>query len=558
MKHFSVTAVILSALLLTACGPQDIDAEPTDTLQMPMETERTLPVTVLSETVSDLSEPVSDFSEPAAETLPPADYGELLDTLSIDWIKADISLYFSGTSEGDSYSGTLTLVSVSQNGTEYSCKIFDNEAFTLTPPEHSENIGYFSEKGFLYDESSEVISFSRIDGGRKYLRLFELEKDKSLVPISVIPDNYYSDIITGEYEFVSEGFHFSANAVVNYDEPSTYSGDNMGDYAFACFDYGENNYYEWLVDLKTDTAYITGSLDFHRDDEVTDAVRHLWEIYLFAKGDGLIFNGAYSDCLEYMSGDEAGETGYYRVSPELASNREELMDFVREPFTDECADSMLLTEEELFEGKDPVFTEDSEGLVYISSYRGVPIHIDYDGYDTVRVTASEGDTVNALAYGSSVDGLYPISFEFISQDGRLTATGVKTSTQTDYNYMGMFFSSPISGGAISTEKLLNPFNVKAGESYEVEIGALSAKFIKSDSGSGIICRLERAEDFSGTDLSPFYTSESTEVFPYYHTEKFTLTPEESGKYIYWAGARYISEDGEVRDVILGPQTVHVR
>lgn len=553
MKYFPVTAVILSALLLTACGPQDIDAEPTDTLQMEWETAMTVPVTVFSETVSDLSEPAPDLSEPAPETLPPADYGEKIDTLRLEWINTEISLYFSGTAEGDAYSGTLTLVSVSQNGTEHSCKIFDNEAFTLAPPEHSENIGYFSEKGFLYAESSEVISFSRIDGGRKYLRLFELEKDKSLVPISVIPDDDYSDIITGEYEFASEKFNFNANAVVNYDDPITYSGD-INDYAFACFDYGENNYYEWLIDLKTDTAYIAGSLDFHRDDEVTDAVRHLWKIYLFANGYEMSFGSAYSEYLEYMSGDETGETGYYRVSPKLASNRRELMDFVREPFTDECADSLLLTEEELFEGSDPIFTEDSEGLVYINSYRGVPTHIDYDGYDTVRVTVSEGATVNALAYGSSVDGMYPVSFEFITQDGRLTASRVETSA---YDYMGTFFSSRFADGAISTEKLLNPFDVKAGESYEVEIGALSAKFIKSDSGSGIICRLEKAEDFSGTDLSPFYTSESTEVFPYYHTEKFTLTPEESGKYIYWAGARYISEDGEVRDVILGPQTVHV-
>ncbi len=554
MKYFSVTAVISSLLLLTACGPRDIDAEPTDTLQMEWETAMTVPVTVFSETVSDLSEPAPDLSEPAPETLPPANYGEKIDTLRPDWINTEISLYFSGTSEGDSYSGTLTLVSVSQNGTEHSCKIFDNEAFTLIPPEHSENAGYFSENGFLYAESSEVISFSRIDGGRKYLRLFELEKDKSLVPISVIPDDDYSDIITGEYEFASEKFNFNANAAVNYDDPITYSGD-INDYAFACFDYGENNYYEWLVDLKTDTAYIAGSADFHRDDEVTDAVRHLWDIYLFANGYEMSFGSAYSEYLEFMSGDETGETGYYRVSPELASNREELMDFVREPFTDECADSLLLTEEELFEGSDPIFTEDSEGLVYINSYRGVPTHIDYDGYDTVRVTASEGDTVDAIAYGSSVDGLYPIRFEFITQDGRLTASRVETSA---YDYMGTFFSSRFADGAISTEKLLNPFDVKAGESYEVEIGALSAKFIKSDSGDGIICRLERAEDFSGTDLSPFYTSESTEVFPYYHTEKFTLTPEESGKYIFWAGARYISEDGEVKDVILGPQTVHVR
>lgn len=551
MKHFSVTAVILSLLLLTACGPRDIDAEPTDTLQMEWETAMTVPVTVFSETVSDLSEPAPDLSEPAPETLPPADYGEKIDTLRLDWINTEISLYFSGTAEGDAYSGTLTLVSASEDGTRYGCKIFDNEAFTLTPPEHSENIGRFSDNGFLNGESSEVISFSRIDGGRKYLRLFELEKDKSLVPISVIPDDDYSDIITGEYEFASEKFNFNANADVRYDK--TYS--NANNYAYACFDYGENNYYEWLIDLKTDTAYIAGSLDFHRDDEVTDAVRHLWEIYLFANGYEMSFGSAYSEYLEFMSGDETDETGYYRISPKLAADRRELMDFVREPFTDECADSLYLTEEELFEGSDPIFTEDSDGLVYINSYRGVPTHIDYDGYDTVRVTASEGATVNALAYGSSVDGLYPIRFEFITQDGRLTASSVKSLS---YDYMGTFFSSRFADGAISTEKLLNPFDVKAGESYEVEIGALSAKFIKSDSGSGIICRLERAEDFSGTDLSPFYTSESTEVFPYYHTEKFTLTPEESGKYIYWAGARYISEDGDVRDVFLGPQTVHVK
>ncbi len=546
MKHFTVTAVISSLLLLTACGPRDIDAEPTDTLQMEWETAMTAPVTVFSETVSDLS-------EPAPETLPPADYGEKIDTLRFDWINLEISLYFSGTAEGDAYSGTLTLVSASEDGTRYGCKIFDNEAFTLTPPEYSENIGRFSDNGFLNGESTDVISFSRIDGGRKYVRLFELEKDKSLIPISVIPDDDYSDIITGEYEFVSEDFIFNANSFIVYDEPYTSSGD-INNYAFACFDYGENNYYEWLIDLKTDTAYITGDLDFHRDDEVTEAVRELWDIYLFGNGYELDFGSAYGQYLEPLSGDETDEISYYRVSPELAANREELMDFVREPFTDECADSLHLTEEDLFEGSDPVFTEDGEGLVYISSYRGVPIHIDYDGYDTVRVTASEGDTVDAIAYGSSVDGLYAVSFEFISQDGRLKASSVKNLW---YNGMGSFFLGLSADGAISTEKPLNPFDVKAGESYEVEIGALSAKFIKSDSGDGIICRLERAEDFSGTDLSPFYTSESTEVFPYYHTEKFTLTPEESGKYIYWAGARYISEDGEVKDVILGPQIVHI-
>lgn len=555
MKHFSVTAVISSLLLLTACGPRDIDAEPTDTLQMPPETESAVSVTVLSETVSDLSEPVSDFSEPVTETLPPADYGELLDTLSIDWIKADISLYFLGTSEGNSYSGTLTLVSVSQNGTEHSCKIFDNEAFTLTPPEHSENGGYFSEKGFLYAESSELISFSRIDGGRKYLRLFELEKDKSLVPISVIPDDDYSNIIIDGYEFVSEDFMHSTNAFINYDKPRESEWFGANRYAYCCFDYGENNYYEWLVDLETDEAYITGSADFHRDEEVTEAVRELWDIYLFGNGYELDFGSAYGQYLETLSGDETDEISYYRVSPELAANREELMEYLRAPFTDECADFLRLTEEELFEGDYPVFTEDENGLVYISSYRGVPIKIHYNDYNTVRVTASEGDTVDAVACGSSVDGYYAVNFEFIRQDGKLTASSVRFSLRE----VGTAFLMQLSNDSILfSRKLVDPFKVRAGESFETEIGTAHTALVRSDGGSGIICRLERAEDFSGTDLSTFYTNESTEVFPYYHTEKFNLTPEESGKYIYWAGARYISEDGDVRDVFLGPQTVHVR
>lgn len=541
MKHFSVTAVILSLLLLTACGEAVRDIEPTDTLQMYRETE--LPVSISSETAPETS-PIA----PA-----PDDYGELIDTLHPNGADADISLYFLGTNEGDMYNGTLTLVSIADDGTEQSCKIFDSESFTLTPPEEPRYDS--SEKGFLYAENTVLITFSRNIDGRNVLRLFELERDGSLIPVSLIPDDAYSNIIIDGYEFVSEDFMHSTNAFINYDKPRESEWFGANRYAYCCFDYGENNYYEWLVDLETDEAYITGSADFHRDDEVTEAVRELWDIYLFGNGYELDFGSAYGQYLEPLSGDETDEISYYRVSPKLAANREELMDFVREPFTDECADSLLLTEEELFEGSDPIFTEDSEGLVYINSYRGVPTHIDYDGYDTVRVTASDADTVDAIAYGSSVDGLYPISFEFITQDGRLTASRVETSA---YDYMGTFFSSRFADGAISTEELLNPFDVKAGESYEVEISALSANFIKSDSGDGIICRLERAEDFSGTDLSPFYTSESTEVFPYYHTEKFTLTPEESGKYIYWAGARYISEDGDVRDVFLGPQTVHVR
>lgn len=539
MKHFPITAAILSALFLTACGLQDIDSEPTDTLQIQQETESAVPVTIVSET--------------ASEMFPSADYGEMIDTLRTDWIKSEIGLCFSGTKEGDVYSGTLTLVSDSADGTQYSCKIFDNEAFTLTPPEHSEYIDSFSDNGFMYAGSSELISFLRIDGGRKYLRLFEIERDGSLIPISIIPDGAYDDIITGEYEFASENFYFSTNAFVNYDEPYTYSG-GANRYAFACFDYGENNYYEWLVDLATDKAYITGSLDFHRDDEITDAVRHLWEVYLFGRGDELNFGGAYSEYLEHMSGDDTDGISYYRVSPEFATDREELMDFVRAPFTDECADSLHLTEEELFEGDDPIFAEDSDGLVYINKYRGVPILIDYDDYDTVRVTASEGNTLDAIAYGGSVDGMYAVSFEFTSQDGRLTASRVDSSF---YNYVGTYFSGLDADGVIRTERPLNPFEVKAGESYEVEIQSSEENFIMSDSGGGIICRLEKAEDFEGSDLSRFYTNESRETFPDNHTEKFILTPEESGKYIYWAGARYISEDGEVKEVILGPQIIHV-
>ncbi len=541
MKHFSVTAVILSALLLTACGPQDIDAEPTDTLQMYRETK--LPVSISSETAPETS-PIA----PA-----PDDYGELIDTLHPNGADADISLYFLGTNEGDMYNGTLTLVSIADDGTEQSCKIFDSESFTLTPPEEPRYDS--SEKGFLYAENTVLITFSRNIDGRNVLRLFELERDGSLIPVSLIPDDAYSNIIIDGYEFVSENFMHSTNAFINYDKPRESEWFGANRYAYCCFDYGENNYYEWLVDLETDEAYITGSADFYRDEEVTEAVRELWDIYLFGNGYELDFGSAYGQYIEHLSGDETDEISYYRVSPELAANREELMEYLRAPFTDECADFLCLTEEELFEGDYPVFTEDENGLVYISSYRGVPIKIHYDDYDTVRVTASEEDTVDAVACGSSVDGYYAVNFEFIRQDGKLTASSVRFPLRE----VGTAFLMQLSNDSILfSRKLVDPFNVRAGESFEVEIGTADTALVKSDSGSGIICRLERAEDFSGTDLSPFYTSESTETFPYYHTEKFTLTPKESGKYIYWAGARYISEDGEVKDVILGPQTVHVR
>lgn len=540
MKHL-FAAALSSVLIFTACGEAERDIEPTDTLQMYRETE--LPVSISLQTAPETS-PIA----PA-----PDDYGELIDTLHPNGADADISLYFLGTNEGDMYNGTLTLVSIADDGTEQSCKIFDSESFTLTPPEEPRYDS--SEKGFLYAENTVLITFSRNIDGRNVLRLFELERDGSLIPVSLIPDDAYSNIIIDGYEFVSENFMHSTNAFINYDKPREFEWFGANRYAYCCFDYGENNYYEWLVDLETDEAYITGSADFYRDEEVTEAVRELWDIYLFGNGYELDFGSAYGQYIEHLSGDETDEISYYRVSPELAANREELMEYLRAPFTDECADFLCLTEEELFEGDYPVFTEDSEGLVYISSYRGVPIKIHYDDYDTVRVTASDADTVDAIAYGSSVDGLYPVSFEFITQDGRLTASRVETSA---YDYMGTFFSSRFADGAISTEELLNPFDVKAGESYEVEISALSAKFIKSDGGSGIICRLERAEDFSGTDLSRFYTGENRETLPYNYSESFDFTPTETGKYIYWAGARYISEDGETKDVILGPQIIHVR
>lgn len=543
MKHL-FAAALSSVLILTACGDMERDIEPTDTLQMQQETESTAP-------------PVSISSETAPETSPiasaPVDYGELIDTLHPNGADADVSLYFSGTKEGDMYSGTLTLVSKADDGTEQSCKIFDSESFTLTPPEEPQYDS--SEKGFLYAENTVLITFSRNIDGRNVLRLFELERDGSLIPVSLIPDDAYSDIIIDGYEFVSENFMHSTNAVVNYDKPREYEWFGANRYAYCCFDYGENNYYEWLVDLETDEAYITGRADFHRDDEITEAVRELWDICLFGNGYELSFGSAYGQYIEHLSGDETDEISYYRVSPELAANREELMEYLRAPFTDECADFLRLTEEELFEGSDPIFTEDSEGLVYISSYRGVPIKIHYDDYDTVRVTASEGDTVDAVAYGSSVDGYYAVNFEFIRQDGKLTASSVRFSSRE----VGTAFLMQLSNDSILfSRKLVDPFNVRAGESFETEIGTADTALVMSDSGSGIICRLERAEDFSGTDLSRFYTDENRETLPYNYSESFDFTPTETGKYIYWAGARYISEDGETKDVILGPQIIHVR
>ena len=43
-----------------------------------------------------------------------------------------------------------------------------------------------------------------------------------------------------------------------------------------------------------------------------------------------------------------------------------------------------------------------------------------------------------------------------------------------------------------------------------------------------------------------------------YEEEFTFNLPESGKYIFWAGGRYVSEEGETADLIAGPQIVHVK
>ncbi len=549
-----IYALFLSLLFLCSCCSCGLDKEP----------ENTEPTDSFSTTLVELSqepEPTDPAQEDngniAVASLPSVsvpDNAVLIDSINDNDV--NIGLYFIGSVHSGFYSGTLSVRSQSEDNEDI-YRIFENESFTLLPPEKAENDTQTSENGFLRRESPELLSFKRIVSGQTRVRLFELESDKKIIPITIIPDEDYADIILTDKEFISEGFRFCTNMYVNYNGNwLTITGYN--DYALCCCDYGENRYIEYEVDLDTDQAMIRGSFDFLPDSEVTEAVKAAEEMLLFAHGYELSMDNTFEQYLTYLGENEEQEEAYYGISPELAETETELIEFFKAPFTEGYGNT-LFTEQTLFGDSDPVFSADKGGLTYISEYRGVPTRT---VYDSIRVLSSDESSAKAVSYGRTIDGKVFTEYSLLRVNGEWKIDRI----EQNINDMGNYFGSTMKYGFdqwLHLNSLFNPFKLYAGEDFTVTVSTVhSGKGVRLSEnayGSRIICRFERAEDFNGTDLSELEPNKASEEYlPESIEETFTFNIPESGKYIFWAGCRYTSDEGETADIIAGPQIVHVK
>lgn len=555
MKHILPAIITISALLLCACETQKEpkNTEPTDTFSLSVTQQET------EETAAEELAAVSQTEITASKYDELIRHSDKIDSLKTNWDNKNIGLYFSGSRDGDIYNGTLAIKTQQGYDEPSVCIIFEDESFTMSSPETYEYAFSISENGFLNLQTNELLIFRRISNGQTHIRLFEIEKNGKIIPISITPDEDHSDIFINGNEFISESFNFSLNSYVNFND-NIIEGDKLNEYALICYDYGENRYFEWLVDLDTDTAQISGSLDYYIDDDITAAVENVWKTIYLANGQELSFDHTYEQYLTYMEKDDEREETYYRISPELAGSREELIALLREPFTENGADLMHITDEGLFGGDEPVFMEDEEGLIYASAYRGVPVQIEAD---TVRVLSSDESSAHAIAYGSCIDGFYMKDFLFVRENGEWKLDTISNQSTPIGTYLGSK-SLYAFDQWLHLSMYFNPFEIKAGEDFTVKISTVhSGKDIsmaRDESGNVIICRFEKAEDFKETDLARFYT-ENAELQAFTmetYEEEFTFNLPESGKYIFWAGGRYVSEEGETADLIAGPQIVHVK
>lgn len=543
-----IYAIFFSALLMCSCGSdkEPENTEPTDSftttlVESPQEPEPTNPVYEDNEDIAVTNRSFASVPDNAV----------LID--SINDTDANIGLYFIGSIHDSFYSGTLAVRSQSKDNEDI-YNIFENESFTLLPPEKAENDTQTSENGFLRRESPELLSFKRIVSGQTRVRLFELESDTKIIPITIIPDEDYSHIIINSEEFIAGDFRWSANMYMdyrNYEERK-----NSNDCAMGCCDYGENEYTEFTVDLKTDRVQISGSVAYHTDSEITEAVKNAYAAYYFANGHELSFDSSFEQYLTNIDQNDERDEDYYGISPELAQSKEELISLLRRPFTEYGADRAGITEEQLFGGKDPVFSDDKGGLVYIQKYRGVPTGF---AYDSVRVISADENTVHAVVSGHTVDQEIMRDMRLVRENGEWKLDEITESDKPLGGYFGSF-SVYTDKGPMSITTGFDPFDLYAGEEFTVSMYSSRSdtdlKMAEDISGNKFICRFDKAEDFDSADLSVFDSGSTSDSRPEIKAD-YTFVIPESGKYIFRAGCRYISDDGKTFDLIIGPQIVHI-
>ncbi|MGN0641775.1 MAG: hypothetical protein ACI4JJ_01395 [Huintestinicola sp.] len=412
MKCKAVLAVMLAAVMLAGCNKGDNrDKFYTEgTVSEPVDTEFEL---YSEDSVSDEEE--REFSESHFDTLELFDY----------FIKAD----FSGTVNygGNEYKGTLTLrcfekdENGQQGGEVSSYVVYDNTEFTANPSWDTGNFGLVQKtfhivalESYDYSTAAEAVS-------KKRVRLFEIEKDGSIIPISVkhnekIP--YESDILSGEYEILAESLLYSVNSELHIGTNSDY--DNC---IYRFYDCGVSRYNEFWVNTADDTVYLADSMEWVPDYDLSVLADAAYNRILLINGKYTYSD--YRNGFEFIRKDDRDKS-YYRVPDGIASNMAELREYVSEYFTERYARDVLFGENF---SADEYFYEDDMGLVACSFYDGVPDSVDFSKF---RITERTDSTAVGFAPGSNVAESILKQVSFVKENGRWAVDDIHTFILGEY------------------------------------------------------------------------------------------------------------------------------
>ena len=554
-KTSSLAAISL-ALLLCSCGNMDKEpknTEPTDYFQ----TATASVTTAIPESTEE--EAQTEFTLSADDILLVSN-AEKLDTIT--YYGEEISLYFSGEKNGGTWNGSLFLSNKSPNRENKISYLFKDESFdALTPPIGKDTLyTIVSDNGYLQMDRDDLLIFRRTVNGKNTLRLYNVSKHWDITPISIIYDDDYADMISGDYELLAENISDNYNTYINYGDIEKEAAANKSRYAYGCYTYSDDIYIEYAVDPRSCQMAITGSFPLYAGNDVTVAVTEAVKMLFFSGGFELRFDNTYTDSLTYIGNDPEREEEYYRLSRDIAYDRESLTALIRSPFTDRCADACGFTEEQLFDVDYPCFMADDEGIIYVAAYRGVPVRTELD---SIRMTEADDSTAHAISYGHSIDGTMLSQYDLVKENGHW-----KTDRFEKPIEIGDYFGSAEvmrQNFDAYLRYVVRPdvFGITAGEEFISEVAApkppTGASMAADTDGNVIIGGFVKAEDFTGIDLSPLSDSApNASDIAQEVSRTFTYTPEESGKYILWAACRYYTADGESYDLVLGPQTVHVQ
>ena len=554
-KTSSLAAISL-ALLLCSCGNNDDE---------PKNTEPTDAIT----TAISVTEAPAETSAEEAETVftdSPADIllvsnAQMLDTLTYNGEKL-MRLYFLGDKNGDTWSGSLFLRDETPNREHIIYYIFRDETFdALTPPIGKDTLyTIVSDNGYLQMDRDDLLIFRRTVNGKNTLRLYNVSKHWDITPISIIYDDDYADMISGDYELLAENISDNYNTYINYGDIEKEAAANKSRYAYGCYTYSDDIYIEYAVDPRSCQMAITGSFPLYAGNDVTVAVTEAEKMLFFSGGFELRFDNTYTDSLTYIGNDPEREEEYYRLSRDIAYDRESLTALVRAPFTDHYADMMGLTEEQLFDADYPCFMADDEGIIYVDAYRGVPIRT---VFDSIKMKEADDDTATAVSYGDSLDGRMLSRYSLVKENSVWKINNVEC-----LDYIGDYFGNktvyyPDFNVHLNYTVRPDVFNTAAGEEFTAAFIAApppkGASMAADSQGNVIIGGFAKAEDFTGIDLSGLSETAADIADNVHDSERtFTYTPEESGKYILWAACRYYTADGESCDLVIGPQIINVK